>query len=176
MGNSQSTATHHNRLTKPRTNKNSPNPILAVESPVSVSSKYTDLSVTGRQQIRETLLSPVDAEHGLTSWPNKDNDGNRESGPRARGRASTVVSRSNSKTNSRSNSLSCFGSRHGSTTKLAELHGSKVSLTSNNHTDIDMAIRLLQDVKRNAGPEDLATLRKFCFCLCHLMMESSKLV
>jgi hypothetical protein len=57
--------------------------------------------------------------------------------------------------------MSCFGSRHGSTTKLTELHGSKISLVSNPQADLEAAIRLLQEVKKNASPEDLAALRKF---------------
>jgi hypothetical protein len=56
--------------------------------------------------------------------------------------------------------MSCFGSKHGSTTKLNELHGSKISLVSNTQADLDSAIRLLQEVKKNASPEDLAALRK----------------
>jgi hypothetical protein len=103
-------------------------------------------------------------------WSNKDEDAIGELAPRARGRPMSVVSRSNSRTNSRSNSLSCFGSRHGSSTKLTELHGSKTSMVSNTQVDLDAAIRLLQEVKRNASPEDLAALRKyklsFCYKLC----------
>jgi hypothetical protein len=57
--------------------------------------------------------------------------------------------------------MSCFGSKHGSTTKLTELHGSKISLVSNPQADLEAAIRLLQEVKKNASPEDLAALRKF---------------
>jgi hypothetical protein len=56
--------------------------------------------------------------------------------------------------------MSCFGSKHGSTTKLNVLHGSKISLVSNTQADLDSAIRLLQEVKKNASPEDLAALRK----------------
>ncbi|KAF2831981.1 hypothetical protein CC86DRAFT_365888 [Ophiobolus disseminans] len=161
MGNNQSSSNHHNRLSKPKTNTNSPSPPLVVESPVSVSSRYADLSAKGRQQIKETLLSPVDTEHGTTAW-RKGEDAVGELGPRTRGRPASVISRSNSRTNSRSNSLSCFGSRQGSSTKLTDLHGSKISLVSNTntHADLEAAIRLLQEVKKNASPEELAALHE----------------
>lgn len=164
MGNNQSTIGHHNRLSKPKTNTNSPGLAPAVESPASVKSRYTDLSAKGRYHIQETPLSPLETE---TGWSGKDEDLVGELAPRPRGRPLSVISRSNSRansrtnsrTNSRSNSLSCFGSRHGSTTKLTDLHGSKTSL--NGQVDLDAAIRLLQEVKKNGSPEDLAALRKY---------------
>jgi hypothetical protein len=162
MGNNQSTTNHHNRLSKPKTNTNSPGLAAGTESPVSLSSRYADLSAKGRYQIKEALLSPIDTDVGSAVWSNKNEDAIGELAPRARGRPMSVVSRSNSRTNSRtnsrSNSLSCFGSRHGSSTKLTDLHGSK---TSDAQVDLDAAIRLLQEVKRNGSPEDLAALRKY---------------
>lgn len=162
MGNNQSSPNPH-RLSKPRTNTNSLAPTLQLDSPVSVSSRYADLSAKGRQQIRETLLSPVDNEFGSHTSPNRD-DGASETVAQARGRPLSMLSRSNSRansrTNSRSNSLSCFGSRHGSSTKLVGLPDSKVSLSS---TDIEGAIKLLQEAKRNKSPEDFAALRKWYF-------------
>ncbi|CAO2648933.1 Nn.00g098820.m01.CDS01 [Neocucurbitaria sp. VM-36] len=162
MGNQQSTA-NHNRLSKPKTNTNSPSPALKADSPVSVSSRYADLSARGRQQIRENLLSPAHTEFGSAIWSNKD-DGVVETITHTRGRPLSVISRSNSRansrTNSRSNSLSCFGSRHGSSTKLAGLGDSKVSLVSTAQVDLEAAIKLLQEVKRNASPEDVAALQQ----------------
>jgi len=83
-----------------------------------------------------------------------------ELAPRGRGRPLSIISRSNSRVNSRSNSLSCFRSKQGSTAKLTDIHGSKLSLVSNTPVDLEAAIRLLQEVKKNASPEDLAALRK----------------
>lgn len=165
MGNQQSTA-NHNRLSKPKTNTNSPSLGLKVDSPVSVASRYADLSAKGRQQIRESLLSPAHTEFGSAIWSNKD-DGMVETATHTRGRPLSVISRSNSRANSRinsrSNSLSCFGSRHGSSTKLAGLGDSQV--------DLEAAIKLLQEVKRNASPEDAAALRKcprvLVACMAH---------
>lgn len=162
MGNNQST-TRSNRLSKPKTNTNSPSAALHVESPVSVTSRYADLSAKGRQQIKDTLLSPTDTEHGSASWPNND-DGTSEPAPQLRGRPSSIISRSNSKTNSRANSrtnsLSCFGNKHGSATKLTGFADSKLSLTSNTQVDLEAAIKLLQEVRKNASPEDLAALHE----------------
>lgn len=160
MGNSQSSSDRPNRLSKPKTNTNSPGPALVVDSPVSVSSRYADFSTKGRQPVRETLLSPTGTDFGSRAWTNKDDDVMGDLAPQTRGRPLSVISRTNSRVNSRSNSMSCFGSKHGSTTKLNELHGSKISLVSNTQADLDSAIRLLQEVKKNASPEDLAALRK----------------
>jgi hypothetical protein len=56
--------------------------------------------------------------------------------------------------------MSCFGSKHGSTTKLGGFADSKVSLVSNGQMDLEAAIKLLQEVKKNASPEDLAALHE----------------
>jgi hypothetical protein len=160
MGNNQSTTNHHNRLSKAKTNTNSPGLTLVNESPDAVSSRYVDLSAKERYQIRESLLSPIESEFGTAMWSTKDEDAIGELAPRTRERPMSVTSRSNTRTNSRSNSLSCFGSRQGSSTKLTELHGSKLSLTSNTQMDLEAAIRLLQEVKRNGSPEDLAALHE----------------
>lgn len=162
MGNNQSSPNHQNRLSKPKTNTNSPGPALVADSSIPEPPRYADLSAKGRQQIKDALLSPVGAEHGSALGTNKDDDAVGELAPRMRVRSGSVVSRSNSRTNSRSNSLSCFsGSRQGSTTKLADLqHDSKISLVPNTQMDLESAIRLLQEMKKNASPEDLAALRK----------------
>ncbi|KAH7391814.1 hypothetical protein BKA66DRAFT_413227 [Pyrenochaeta sp. MPI-SDFR-AT-0127] len=158
MGNHHSTA-NQNRLSKPKTNTNSPSPSLQIDSPISASSRYADLSAKGRQQIKETLLSPTDTDFGSAVWSNKDDDLG-EPSTQTRGRSLSVTSRSNSRTNSRSNSLSCFGSKHGSTTKLPGMSDSRISLGSTAQVDLEAAIKLLQEVKRNASPEDLAALHE----------------
>jgi hypothetical protein len=157
MGNQPST-TNHNKLSKPKTNTNSTGAALKNGSPISVSSRHADLSAEGRQQTKDVLLSPVDNEFGSAVWTHKD-DAVVES-TKGRGRSLSVMSRSNSKTNSRansrtnsrSNSLSCFGGRQGS--------DSKMSLVSASTVDLQAAIELLQKLKKNASPEDLAALHE----------------
>lgn len=159
MGNNQSTT----RLSKPKTNTNSP-PALLTDSPASVNSRYADLSANGRYYAKETLLSPIETEAGSAVCSNKDEDAVGELAPRTRGRPLSMISRSNSKsnsrTNSRSNSLSRFfgGSKHGSSARLADLSESN---GPNTQMDLEAAIRLLQEVKKTASPEDLAALRKY---------------
>jgi hypothetical protein len=155
MGNAQSAAAaheHHNKLSKPKTNTNSP-PLApkVVESPSSLSSRYAHLSSRDRQRIRAQLLSPVEKDFGQPSTPNEgDNVG--EITPGLQRRLSSV---------SRTNSLSCFGSTRNSTTKLTSLPGSKVSLVSNTqNVDLEAAIKIVHEVKKNASPEDLAALRR----------------
>jgi hypothetical protein len=166
MGNNQSTANRHHRLAKPKTNKNSLG--LVSDSPASISSRYADRSAKSRYQIRETTpLSPLDTESGSGDW-SKDEDAIGQLAPCPRGRPLSLMSRSNSRansransrTNSRTNSLSCFGSRHGSAAKLSDLHDSKTSVATHTQVDLDTAIRLLQEIKKNGSPEDLAALRK----------------
>jgi hypothetical protein len=167
MGNNQSTVNRHNRLAKPQTNTNSPR--LATDSPASASSRYADWSAKSRHQVRETPLSPLDTESGSGEYLKQEDDIVGHIAPRTRGRPLSMISRSNSKvnsragsrTNSRTNSLSYFfGSKHGSAAKLTDLHDSKTSVTSHTQTDLDAAIRILQDIKKNGSPEDLAALRK----------------
>lgn len=158
MGNHQSKP-NQNRLSKPKTNTNSPSPVQTIDSPASVTSRYADLSASGRQHIKETLLSPVDTETGTDARTNTD-DGAEDLMTRLRGRSASLVSRSNSRTNSRSNSISCFGSKQGSLTKLAGFADSKLSPTSNNPGDLEAAIKLLQEMRKTASPEDLAALHE----------------
>jgi hypothetical protein len=164
MGNNQSTANQHNRLSKAKTNSNSLGPVFVNESPDSASSRCANLSAKERYQIRETMLSPIESHFGTAMWSRTDGDAIGELAPRTRERPMSLASRSNSRTNSRSgsrsNSLSCFGSRQGSSSKLTDLHGSKLSLTSNTQMDLEAAIRLLQEVKRNGSPADLAALQE----------------
>ena len=156
MGNAQSaTAAHHpphNRLSKPKTNTNSPS--LApkvVHSPSSVSSRYAHLTSRERQQIKTQLLSPVEKDFGHTDSPDGDVDVSEL--------ATHLQQRLSS--DSGTNSLSCFGNVRGSATKLTSLPGSKVSLVSNSQAvDLETAIKIVQEVKKNASPEDLAALRR----------------
>ncbi|CAN9204740.1 unnamed protein product [Alternaria alternata] len=161
MGN-QPSSTNHNKLSKPKTNTNSASGGAKVDSPQPITSRPADLSPEGRQQIKDALLSPTATEFDPNIWMHKD-DGLGEIA-KTRGRASTVASRSNSRTNSRtnsrSNSLSCFGSKQGSAAQLAGLADSKLSLASVSHVDIAEAIRLLQQVKKNGTPEELAALQE----------------
>lgn len=152
MGNAQSVGQHgqhHNRLSKPKTNTNSP---ALVDSPTSVTSRFGYLSSRERQQIKAQLLSPVDTEFG----------GHRDStdGDEGLGELASNVQRRLSNL-SRTNSLSCFGGGRDSATKLANLPNSKLSLVSSSQVDLNTAIRILEEVKRNASPEDLVALGKW---------------
>lgn len=124
------------------------------------------MSQKGRHHIKETLLSPTTttAEVGEIEPVVKDISVVEQAPTTTRGRPLSIISRSNSrsqsKQNSRSNSLSCFGSRRGSHTRLAGLVDSKAAGTSNGPVDVDAAIKILQEVKRNASPEDLAALQE----------------
>jgi hypothetical protein len=155
----------HNRLSKPRTNTNSkpPSPLVNNDIPYPDSPRYTDLSAKGRQQNRDSILSPTSREAGSAVWSDKDVF-DTETVAEGRGRQSAVVSRSNSRAQSRSRSA-FFRSRRNSTTNLQSLQDSKVSLVSTTQSDIEAAIRLLQEVKRNASPEELAALRKYPLCI-----------
>jgi len=159
MGNQPSTA-NHNKLSKPKTNTNSAVGAPKADSPEPISI-HADLSPEGRQQIRDTLLSPSNTEFGSAVWAHSDDSAGEST--HTRGRPLSLVSRStskaNSRTHSRSNSLSCFGSRHGSAVKLGGLADSKTSLASISHVNIAEAIRLLQEVKKNGTPDDLAALQ-----------------
>ncbi|KAF2684955.1 hypothetical protein K458DRAFT_29004 [Lentithecium fluviatile CBS 122367] len=154
MGNAQSAAghsQHHNRLVKPKTNTNSPSLTPKIlESPTSVSSRYASLNTRERQQIRTQLLSPLETEFGQSRLSHGDDDV-AELATDLQRRLSGV---------SRTNSPTCFGNTRNSTTKLISLPSSKVSLVSNSQTvDLETAIKIVQEVKRNASPEDLAALQ-----------------
>ncbi|KAI4624918.1 uncharacterized protein J4E87_005399 [Alternaria ethzedia] len=161
MGNQPSTE-NHNKLSKPKTNTNSASAAGKLDSPQPTTSRSADLTPEGRQQIKDALLSPIASEFDPTTWTHED-DGLGEV-TKTRGRASTIGSRSNSRTNSRANSrtnsLSCFRSKHSSAAQLAGLADSKLSLASVSHVDIAEAIRLLQQVKKNGTPEELAALQE----------------
>ncbi|KAL5389744.1 hypothetical protein DPSP01_002236 [Paraphaeosphaeria sporulosa] len=150
MGNAQSHGEPHHRLVKPKTNRNSPSAVLenehTVDSPASLSSRYANLSARDRQQIKSQLLSPVqtDFEH-------------RGSFDEERSMEELDVQR---RLSSRTNSLSCFRNKAGSTARLSSLPTSKVSLVQSSQTvDIETAISILQEVQKNATPEDIAALR-----------------
>lgn len=160
--NGQSTTQHH-RLSKPRTNTNSKpsSPVVNNDIPFPDSPRYGDLSASTRKEIRDSMLSPLSKEADSAIWSEPDVV-EVEPAVEGRGRRSTVVSRSNSRTHSRSGSAlrSFVRSRRNSTTNLKNLPESKVSLVSTTQSDLDAAIRLLQEVKKNASPEDLAALRE----------------
>ncbi|KAF2630863.1 hypothetical protein BU25DRAFT_249638 [Macroventuria anomochaeta] len=161
-GNGQSTS-QHNRLSKPRTNTNSKlaSSVVNNDIPYPDSPQFAELNAKKRQQIRDGLLSPISKEAGSAIWSDQD-VADTEAAVEGRGRRSTVVSRSNSRAHSRSGSAlrSFVRSRRNSTTNLRNLPESKVSLVSTTQSDIEAAIRLLQEVKRNASPEELAALRE----------------
>jgi hypothetical protein len=152
MGNSQSTG-HHNKLSKPKTNTNSPVP--AQTSPASVSSRYADLSARDRQLLKTHLTSPLETDFGSPRH-SSDDDGIGDLASRVQVRLNL----------SRSNSIaSQQGSGRNSRSRLGSLPGSKLSLASNRNStpqpvDIDTALKLIQEVRKTASPDDLAALRK----------------
>lgn len=160
-GNGQST-TQHNRLSKPRTNTNSKSASPIVSNDIFYpESQCVDLSAKCREQIHESMMSPMSREAASAIWSDQDVV-DTEPTVEVRGRRSTMVSRSNSRAHSRSGSAlrSFVRSRRNSTTNLKNLPESKVSLVSTTQSDVEAAIRLLQEVKKNASPEDLVALRK----------------
>lgn len=162
-------APQHNRLSKPRTNTNSKpaSPVVGNVIPHPESPQYVDLDARNGQQIRDPILSPASKEAGSAIWSNPDvSNAETVAGGRGRGRRSNVVSRSNSRAHSRSGSAlrSFVRSRRNSTANLKNLPDSKVSLVSTTQSDIEAAIRLLEEVKRNASPEELAALRTYSQC------------
>jgi hypothetical protein len=151
MGNVQSYGEPHNRLAKPKTNRNSPSVVPEddrnVDPSASFSSRYANLSARDRQQIRSQLLSPVktDFEHRASFDEEKSLE-------------DLDVQR---RLSSRTNSLSGFRNKVGSTARLSSLPTSKVSLLqSSQAVDIETAISILQEVQKNATPEDIAALRE----------------
>jgi hypothetical protein len=179
MGNAQS-APQHNRLVKPKTNSNSPFSSPTVPFPASESTKYSDplvdiiLSPTGDSrsrldtgdQLRAKVTSPTD---GSFSQGSDEDDSLGELANHVRDRLQSL---------SRSNSVaSQLPSAHASTTKLSSLEGSKLSLLPDSRSvDIESAISILQELRKNASPDDLVALRMFVFipelqehlltCLC----------
>ena len=151
MGNAQSAADQpHNRLVKPRTNKNSPSLAQNNESPASLGSRHTYLSTKERQEIKSQLLSPIRTSFGDRSFSEAEE---------ALGDIAANVQRRLSSI-SRSSSLSCFGSKASAAAKLSNLPASSVSLVTNSRpVDLATAITILQEVQRNASPEDMAALR-----------------
>lgn len=151
MGNAQSHGEPHHRLVKPKTNTNSPSIISEndryMDSPASLSSRYASLSTRDRQQIKSQLLSPVrtDFEHRGSFEEEKRPE-------------EVDVQR---RFSFRTNSLSRFRKKAGSTARLSSLPTSKVSLVQGSQAvDLETAISILQEVQKNATPEDLAALRK----------------
>ena len=157
MGNAHSHGHPHNRLVKPKTNSNSPS--LApdagqnVESPSSLASRYAHLSTQDRQQIRSQLLSPLQTEFEHRDSLEEDDT--------LEDTLEDTASNVNRRLSSRSNSMSCFGSKTSSITRLSSLPASKVSLVqSSQPVDRETAISILHEVQTNASPEDMAALRE----------------
>ncbi|KAF9730392.1 hypothetical protein PMIN02_011011 [Paraphaeosphaeria minitans] len=151
MGNAQSHGEPHHRLVKPKTIRNSPSAVPEnehnLDSPASLSPIYANLSARDRQQIKSQLLSPVqtDFEHRGSFDEEKSSE-------------ELDVQR---RLCSRSNSMSCFRNKAGSTEMRSSLPTSKVSLVQSSQTvDIETAISILQEVQKNATPEDIAALRQ----------------
>ncbi|ORY09331.1 hypothetical protein BCR34DRAFT_375176 [Clohesyomyces aquaticus] len=152
MGNNQSTG-HHNRLSKPKTNTNSPFGTPKTDSsPVSASFRYADLSTKDREHIRAQLTSPIETEFG-SGLSSGEDCGLGALATHLQRRLSTL-SRSDSK-------ASKIESGRTSTPRLASLPNSKLSLATNTHTvDLETAIKILQEVRKNASPDDLAALQE----------------
>ncbi|KAF1949603.1 hypothetical protein CC80DRAFT_256072 [Byssothecium circinans] len=142
MGNtqSQSALEHHHKLVKSRTTANVPR----VDSQSSLAPRH--LSPSERQQIKSQLLSPLETEFECSS----------EEHP-GLGELAASVKRRNSL---RTNSMSCFGSVRNPSSRLKSLPSSKVSLVGSHDVDWETAMKMLEDVKRTASPEDLAALQQ----------------
>jgi hypothetical protein len=155
MGNNQSQhAPSHNKLSKPKTNTNSPPvaPTKLVDSPVSVSSKYANISVQDRQMLKATLTSPF--QHETDSGTSYDaRDGLGELATRMQSRLSSIT-RSEPST-------SIHKSGRTSTLKLASLPGSNIShIPAPQHVDMHTTIQILQGVKKSSSREDLKALHQ----------------
>ena len=170
MGNTPSapSSKEHNRLSKPRTNTNSPfgSPKVDIPPPSPANTKYADVNISdavvrfptgdhrtrqdARQQLRAQLTSPID---GDVSQESDEVDSLGELATQVRNRLSL----------SRSNSLVLqIPSGRTSTSRPSSLPDSKVSSVSDTRTiDLEAAISILQELRKNASPEDLAALRKF---------------
>jgi hypothetical protein len=153
MGNAQSNSSHPNRLSKPKTNTNSPIvPSKSVTgSPVSVTSKYAHPAVvTRKKQAKAQLSSPIRSDFS-SCFSSKDDEEINELATQVQARLSSL---------SRSNSVASQGG-HASIAKIALLRGSSASLISQNQgVDIGTALKILQEVRKSASPEDLAALRR----------------
>lgn len=148
MGNAQS-AGHHNRLSKPKTNTNSPFGSPKVDSPVLVDNDHADFSVPDREYLKARLTSPMETEFSFSAHADEK-----------LGQLASHVQRRLS-TLSRSNTVASRKTRaRDSNAALASLPGSKLSLDSQPQSvDLATAIKLLQEVSKTASPEDLAALR-----------------
>lgn len=131
----------------------------------SANTKYVDVDISdpivrsptgdyrtrqdARQQLRVQLASPID---GDVSQESNEDDNLGELATQVRNRLSL----------SRSNSLVLqIPSGRTSTSRPASLPGSKVPLVSDTRTiDLEAAISILQELRKNASPEDLVALHK----------------
>ncbi|KAF2016024.1 hypothetical protein BU24DRAFT_450633 [Aaosphaeria arxii CBS 175.79] len=154
MGNASSSPTtgHHNRLSKPKTNTNSPHGTPKVNVPVSVYSNSADSSVRDKQQFKTLLTSPVVTDFDSDASPDGD-DTLGDLANHVQRRLSTL-SGSNSITSHRGGGRNSLG-------RIISPHGSKLSLASNSQSvDLDTALKILQEVRKTASPEDLVALHQ----------------
>jgi hypothetical protein len=153
MGNAQSSDGHHNRLSKPKTNTNSPK----VDSPALASSRYADWSAKDRHHLKAQLFPHPETDFccGLSS--DEDNSiGDLASQVQVHlnlSRSSSLVSRSR------------IGSKRMSASRVGSFRESRPSLVPDSsmdpqHVDIDTAVKILQQVRRTASPGDLAALQQ----------------
>ncbi|CAI6341426.1 unnamed protein product [Periconia digitata] len=160
MGNAQSSprSRSHNKLAKPRTISNVVVRGQKNESQQSsLASRYANLSANDRQQIKSQLLSPLETDFENSSALGDDSKLHVIEDATAPTSATSGGMQRGLSNSSRTNSMSCFGSRGGSASKLNSVAGSKVSL--HDAVDVETAMRILEEVKRTASPEDLATLQ-----------------
>lgn len=153
MGNAQSASSAPNRLSKPKTNTNSP--IVpykaAAGSPVSVTSKYADLAVVAKKKPAKSQVSSPIRSDFASCFSSKDDDAMSELAIQVQARLSSL---------SRSNSAA---SQNGPTSgaKVATLPSSAAALIAQNQgVDMGTALKILQEVRKSASPADLAALRK----------------
>ena len=158
MGNSQSHHVGpHNKLSKPKTNSNSPSLSSRFDSPVSVSSKYADLSVRTRdsQMLKAHLTASIETEAQPDRTPSRED------------RLGELAARLQSHLSSPSATsvASPRGNGRLSSLKLSSLPGSKLSLVSGSQrVDLDATMKVAYDVKRDSR-EDPIALGKWIFYL-----------
>lgn len=173
----------HHRLSKPKTNTNSPTGVkensdtsistLAsfsdIDSPV-VQSPAGDLRTRqdARQQLRSQLFGFGMVDSSIQ--PADEEDSVLQSAYNARDRNSTL-SRTTSFVSAVSNQQT-IGSNYNASTSNVALN--RLSIVQEAPTlDLETAISLLQELRKNASPEELVALRKTCSCYCGLKMSAN---
>lgn len=153
MGNAQSNGTgnqNQHKLSKPKTNTNSPIGTPKNASPVSVYSKYADLSFARKQHPKTQSRFPLQNEFDAGFSYNGD-DGIGELASQVQVHLSM----------SRSNSVASQNGRN-SIARVSALPGSETALPPQPlGVDMNTTLKILQEVRKNTSPDDLAALRKF---------------